>query len=82
MTQDNINPGEYRAIRVTIIQNCIDIAVKSILAMGASSLVKGDPFEMMLRDLMAIGTHVTSLYDDGLEAYGKSLFGFNHYTLG
>ena len=75
-------PGEYSAIRVTIIQNSIDIAVKATLAMGASSLAKGEPFEIILRDLMAIGTHVTSLYDDGLEAYGKSLFGIDHYILG
>jgi alkylation response protein AidB-like acyl-CoA dehydrogenase len=76
------SPGEYLAMRATIIQNCIDIAVKATLALGASSLSKGDPFEMMTRDLIAIGTHITSLYDDGLEAYGKSLFGFNHHTLG
>jgi alkylation response protein AidB-like acyl-CoA dehydrogenase len=76
------NPGEYNAIRVTIIQNCIDIAVKATLALGASAILKGSPLEMITRDLMAIATHITSLYDDGMEAYGQSLFGFANRTLG
>ncbi|WP_338472641.1 acyl-CoA dehydrogenase family protein [Niallia sp. XMNu-256] len=76
------NAGEYNAIRVTIIQNCIDIAVKATLAIGATGIKKGIPFEIITRDLIAIGTHITSLYDDGIEAYGKSIFGFDHMALG
>ena len=75
-------PGEYFGIRAKIIQNCVDIAVKATMALGASSLLKGSPLEMITRDLMAIGTHITSLYDDGIDAYGKNLFGFPASTLG
>ena len=75
-------PGEYFGIRATIIQNCVDIAGKATLALGASALIKGCPLEMITRDLIAIGTHITSLYDDGMDAYGKNLFGFKASTLG
>ncbi len=76
------HPSEYHAMRATIIQNCIDIAVKATLAMGATSILKGSPFEMITRDLITIGTHMTSLYEDAIEAYGKDLFGFEGNALG
>ena len=75
-------PSEYHAIRATIVQNCIDIAVKATLAMGASAVLKGSPFEMITRDLITIGCHITSLYEDALEAYGKDLFGYEGNALG
>lgn len=74
------DPSIYHALRVQIIRNCVDIAVETILSLGASVLKRGNPVEMMMRDLIAIGTHVTSLYEDGLEAFGKHLFGFKSYS--
>jgi alkylation response protein AidB-like acyl-CoA dehydrogenase len=76
------NPALYNGIRVQIIQNCMDIAVRATLAFGAGSLAKGNPLEVMLRDLTAIATHITSLYEDGLEHYGKHLFGFDTFSKG
>lgn len=76
------HPSEYHAIRASIIQNCIDISVRATLAMGASAILKGSPFEMITRDLITIGTHITSLYDDAVDAYGKTLFGIEAMSLG
>ena len=74
------DPSIYHAIRVEIIRNCIDIAVSATLSLGASALKRGNPVEMMMRDLIAIGSHVSSLYEDGIEAFGKYLFGFQSYS--
>jgi len=76
------SPGEYNGLRVQIIQNCVDIAVKATLSLGASALAKGNPLEMMTRDLITIGTHLTSLYEDGIDNYGKALFGIQPTILG
>lgn len=76
-TGDKYDPSEYKAIRASIIQSCIDIAQKALLTLGAGTLIKGHPLEMIVRDLLAIGTHVTSLYEDAVDAYGKKLFGYN-----
>jgi len=81
-SQEPVPPSEFKAIRAEIIQNCIDIAVKCTLTLGASSLIKGHPIEMLTRDLIAIGTHVTSLYEDAIDAYGKHLFGYPTHVLG
>ena len=76
------HPSEFKAIRAEIIQNCVDIAVKCLLTRGASALAKGSPIEMIVRDLLAIGTHVTSLYEDAVEAYGKYLFDYPSPAMG
>jgi len=74
---DKYDPSEYKAIRAGIIQYCIDIAQRALLTLGAGALIKGHPLEMIVRDLLAIGTHVTSLYEDAVDAYGKMLFGYD-----
>ena len=74
--------GEYKGIRAAIIQNCVDIAVKVQLSLGAYALTKGDIIETTVRDLLAIGGHITSLYEDGLDSYGKALFGVPDNTTG
>lgn len=74
------DPSIYHALRVEIIRNCVDISVEVMLSLGASALKRGNPIEMMMRDLISIGTHATSLYEDGIEAFGKYLFGFKSYS--
>lgn len=76
------HPSEYKAIRAEIIQNCVDISVKCVLTLGASALIKGHPVEMITRDLIAIGTHVTSLYEDAIDVYGKYLFDHPVFVMG
>ncbi|MDF2791028.1 MAG: p-hydroxyphenylacetate 3-hydroxylase, oxygenase component, partial [Neobacillus sp.] len=76
------HPSEYKAIRAEIIQNCVDISVKCLLTLGASALIKGHPVEMITRDLIAIGTHVTSLYEDAIDVYGKYLFDHPVFVMG
>jgi alkylation response protein AidB-like acyl-CoA dehydrogenase len=68
-------PGEYKGIRAKIIQNCVEIAVKVQISLGAYSLTTGDIIETTVRDLLTIGGHITSLYEDGIDSYGKALFG-------
>ena len=44
-------PSEYKMIRSEIIQLCVDIAVKCLLTLGTSALLKRNPIEMITRDL-------------------------------
>ena len=81
-SDEHVHPSEFKAIRAEIIQICVDISVKCNLTLGASALIKGHPVEMITRDLIAIGTHVTSLYEDAIDVYGKHLFDFPTRVLG
>ena len=69
--------SEFFAIRTKIMKNCIDIAVRSLLTLGGAAIYKGNPIEMMVRDILSVGTHKVALYEDAVAAYGKDLFGFN-----
>lgn len=74
--------GEYKGLRAQMIQYCVEIAVKAQLALGAYAATRGDIIETMVRDLLTIGGHITSLYDDGMDSYGKALFGMPDNTTG
>lgn len=80
--EEQFSPGEYNGIRARIIKDCQEIANRAVSTLGASALAKGQPLEMMMRDLMAISTHMTSLYEDGIDNYGKYLFGVETKVLG
>lgn len=81
-SDQQVHPSEFKAIRAEIIQICVDIAVKCTLTLGASALIKGHPVEIITRDLIAIGTHVTSLYEDAIDVYGQHLFDYPTKVLG
>lgn len=80
--QGQYSPGEYNAIRVQIVKNCLGIAIRATSSLGATALSKGNPLEVMTRDLLTISTHITSLYEDGIDNYGKSLFGIQTMGIG
>jgi len=46
------------------------------LTLGGAALAKGDTVEIFTRDILAVATHITSLYEDSVTAYGKNLFGY------
>lgn len=71
--EEQISAAQFKMIRSEVVQHCVDIGVKAVLTLGASALKKGHPVEMISRDLIAIGAHVTSLYEDALDSYGKYL---------
>ncbi|WP_085990964.1 acyl-CoA dehydrogenase family protein [Oceanobacillus senegalensis] len=80
MERDKGGPYEgarYKAIRASIIDKCVHIGVKSLLTLGGHALLKGHPVELFTRDLMAIATHITSLYEDAVTGYGRHLFGID-----
>lgn len=70
------SPSEYKMIRSEIIRLCVEIAVKCLLTLGASALLKGNPLELITRDLLALAAHNTALYEDAVDVYGKHLFGY------
>ncbi len=76
------DPSEYKVLRAKIIRLCNEISFEALLTYGAKGLAKGHAMEIMLRDLLAIGAHVTSLYEDAVAAYGKNLFGFSSEVIG
>ncbi len=69
--------GEFAAIRSKITKIASDIAVKVLLTLGGFSMFKGDPIELFVRDLLAVCTHRSNMYEDSIEAFGKSQFGFD-----
>jgi alkylation response protein AidB-like acyl-CoA dehydrogenase len=69
--------AEFFAIRTQIIKTCTDIAVRILLTLGGGALYKGGVIEMMIRDILSVATHKTSLYEDSVAAYGQELFGFD-----
>lgn len=71
-----VGRGEFNAIRAKIVKICADIAVKVLLTLGGAALAKGDTVEIFTRDILAVATHITSLYEDSVAAYGKNLFGY------
>lgn len=73
--QGQYTPGEYNAMRVSLIKYCLEIAVKTTSSLGASALAKGGIIEILTRDLLTISTHVTSLYEDSIDQFGKEIFG-------
>ena len=78
METDKDGPYEgakYKAIRALIIEKCTQIGVKALLTLGGHALLKGHPVELFSRDIIAIATHITSLYEDGIMGYGRHLFG-------
>ena len=74
-----IGPGEFAAIRATIIKLCAEIAHKVLSTLGGNAVSKGDIVELLVRDILTIETHMTSLYEDAIDAYGQNLFG--HSTI-
>ncbi|WKA58263.1 acyl-CoA dehydrogenase family protein [Planococcus shenhongbingii] len=66
--------AEYNMIRVHIIKECVEIAVRATSSIGASGLKRGSVLEVMTRDLITISTHITSLYEDGISNFGKFMF--------
>jgi 3-hydroxy-9,10-secoandrosta-1,3,5(10)-triene-9,17-dione monooxygenase len=82
---DESNPTpseEFFAFRATVIQLCTEIATKVLLTLGGAALNKGDIVELFTRDILSVATHTTSLYEDGIAAYGKNLFGYSTTTNG
>lgn len=71
-----IGPGEFAAIRATIIKLCAEIAHKVLSTLGGNAIGKGDIVELFVRDILVIETHMTSLYEDAMDAYGQNLFGY------
>lgn len=70
-------PAEFFAIRTKIIKTCSEIGLRILLTLGGGALYKGGPIELFFRDIIAVATHKTSLYEDSVAAYGQELFGFD-----
>jgi len=68
--------GEFSSLRAKIIKICQDIATTVMVSLGGASLTKNDTIEVFVRDIIAVATHVTSLYEDALYTYGRNLYGY------
>lgn len=75
--EQSIGPGEFAAMRATIIKYCAEIAHKVLSTLGGNAVSKGDIVELFVRDILTIETHMTSLYEDAIDAYGQNLFGYS-----
>lgn len=75
-TEGPYEKGEFAAIRAEIIKICQDIVTTVMVSLGGSSLKKNDIIEVIVRDMIAVATHTTSLYEDALYTYGRNLYGY------
>ncbi|MFB5189784.1 acyl-CoA dehydrogenase family protein [Alicyclobacillus fastidiosus] len=66
---------ELFAIRGHVVKAAADISVRAMLTLGGTSIFKGDPVELFVRDVLAVAAHPNSLYEDSMAAYGRTLFG-------
>ena len=52
-----------------------EMALKVILTLGGTSIFKGDPVELFVRDVIAFASHPTQLWEDAMSSYGSTQFG-------
>ncbi|MEH7415352.1 acyl-CoA dehydrogenase [Neobacillus drentensis] len=77
-----VGPEEFFAIRAKIISIVTEITTKVLTTLGGAAVYKGDTVEQFTRDLLTVATHKVLLYEDSIDAFGKTLFGFETFTLG
>ena len=66
---------ELFALRSQLARMAADMAMKVILTLGGTSIFKGDPVELFVRDVIAFASHPTQLWEDAMSAYGSTQFG-------
>ncbi|WP_247747387.1 acyl-CoA dehydrogenase [Alkalihalobacillus sp. BA299] len=75
-TEGPYEKGEFSAIRAEIIKISQDIATTVMVSLGGAALTKNDTIEVFVRDIIAVASHVTSLYEDAVYSYGRNLYGY------
>ena len=65
---------ELFAIKITVARMAADMALKVILTLGGTSIFKGDPVELFVRDVIAFASHPTQLWEDAMSSYGSTQF--------
>jgi hypothetical protein len=65
---------ELFALRSQLARMAADMAMKVILTLGGTSIFKGDPVELFVRDVIAFAAHPTQLWEDAMSAYGSTQF--------
>ncbi|MED4601990.1 acyl-CoA dehydrogenase family protein [Paenibacillus validus] len=63
------------AMRGYVARSSAELALKALLTLGGTSIFKGDPVELVVRDLIAAASHPNQLYEDSMAAYGRTMFG-------
>src|SRR4051794_37214097 len=66
---------ELFALRSQAARMAADMALKVILTLGGTSIFKGDPVELFVRDVIAFASHPTQLWEDAMGSYGSTQFG-------
>jgi alkylation response protein AidB-like acyl-CoA dehydrogenase len=66
---------ELYALRAQAAKIVSDMALKVVLTLGGTSIFKGDPVELFVRDVIAFASHPTQLWEDAMGAYGSTQFG-------
>jgi len=74
--------GEFSSLRAEIVKICQDIATTVMVSLGGASLAKNGTVEVFVRDIIAVATHITSLYEDALYTYGRNLYGYEGIGMG
>lgn len=74
--------GEFASLRAEIIKICHEIATTVMVSLGGAALAKNDTIEVAVRDIIAVATHITSLYEDGIYTYGRNLYGLDGIGMG
>lgn len=65
------------AMRGYVAKNGALLATKILITLGGNSLYRNSHSERFVRDINAVASHPTSLYEDSMQGYGKTIIGLD-----
>ncbi|WP_342387857.1 acyl-CoA dehydrogenase [Salinicoccus bachuensis] len=69
------------AMRGYVAKNSAELATRIIINLGGNALYREGQSERFVRDLIAVASHPTHLYEDAMVGYGKSILGFDGHPM-
>lgn len=72
---------ELFARRGYVAKTAAEMGARILITLGGNSLYREKHTERFVRDLLAVASHPTHLYEDAMLGYGKSILGFNGHPM-
>ncbi|MFG6118001.1 acyl-CoA dehydrogenase family protein [Thalassobacillus sp. B23F22_16] len=69
------------AMRGYVAKTAAETATRVLITLGGNSLYKDMHTERFVRDLLAVASHPTHLYEDAMVGYGKSILGLDGHPM-
>ncbi|WP_028782139.1 acyl-CoA dehydrogenase [Thalassobacillus devorans] len=69
------------AMRGHVAKTAAETATRVLITLGGNSLYKDMHSERFVRDILAVASHPTHLYEDAMAGYGKSILGLDGHPM-